>query len=85
MLLIVYQTVYHQTKQKCGRNVLARHLARYIRRRRKRPPKTAGETAQFIRDSPTRMRNLHLMTENPESAVAPAPGRSPRRLRSRSW
>jgi hypothetical protein len=58
----------------CGRNVLAHHLARYIRRRRKHPPTTAArETAQFVRVPPTRiqLRNLYLMTENPESAAAP--------------
>ena len=39
-----------------GRNVLARHFARHIRRRRKHAPKTAaGETAQFVRVPPTRM------------------------------
>jgi hypothetical protein len=55
-----------------GRNALARHLARYIRRRRKHPPKAAaGETAQLERVLPTwvQLRNLHLMTENPDSSA----------------
>jgi hypothetical protein len=57
----------------CGRYALARHLARYILRRRKHAQKiAAGEAAQFVRIPPTRiqLRNLQMMTEISKSATA---------------
>jgi len=49
----------------CGRDALARHLARYIRRCKLEPEIAAGKAAQFVHVPPIQMqlRNLYLMKE----------------------
>jgi hypothetical protein len=56
----------------CGRDTLARHLARYILRCRKHAQKiAAGETAQFVRVPPTRIQ-LRNLQEIFKAASAPS-------------